>query len=163
MRRIPGKYARLVSSSRYRGSGRGRTTRASAMTSTCAAPARLSARAQASSVAPVVNTSSTRSIVLPAIRDAAGARTANAPCILRRRALADGILPWLGVARVRASRRQSTGFPARFPKASARAADWLNRRRHKRQRWSGTGTIKSLSAISSCPTRSSQRAKAGTR
>ena len=41
------------------------------------------------------------------------AGTLNAPCTLRRLAFAEGILPWLGVARVRTSTRASTGFPVR--------------------------------------------------
>ena len=65
------------------------TTRASANTWTCSAPARFSARAQACTVAPVVTTSSTRRMRRPATFAASG--TAKARCTLRRRALAEGM------------------------------------------------------------------------
>ena len=41
------------------------------------------------------------------------------------RALADGISPWLGVARIRASSSGSTGLPESRPSARESSADWL--------------------------------------
>src|SRR5690348_7221234 len=73
----------------------GRTTRAITSTNTFAAPARFSTLAHAFTVAPVVNTSSTSKALRPAMADLWRAETRNAPCILRRRAFAEGIAPWL--------------------------------------------------------------------
>jgi len=63
----------------------GSTARASANTSTRAARARFSARAQASAVAPVVITSSITTTFLPLIRPVRAFSTLNAPATLRRR------------------------------------------------------------------------------
>ncbi len=59
---------------------RAATTRANTSTSTCAAPARSSARAQASTVAPEVSTSSTRTSRRPATSALPSAGTRKAPC-----------------------------------------------------------------------------------
>ena len=61
------------------------TTRANTSTSTCAALARSSARAQASMVAPEVRTSSTSTTRRPAISWAFSGKTLNAPCTLAAR------------------------------------------------------------------------------
>src|ERR1700679_2529563 len=140
-----------------------RTTRASVRTSTLRAPDRFRVRAQADTVAPVVNTSSISSTVRPLTASARFGAIRNAPRTLRRRALADGISPWLGVGRIRSSTRGSAVLPVSFASRCAIRADWLKRRDHRRRRCSGTGTRISASARRSRPARSSQRAKAGTR
>src|SRR6202023_341507 len=61
------------------------TTRANTSTSTDAALARNSARAQASTVAPEVRTSSIRTTRRPVISDCLSAATLNAPCTLLAR------------------------------------------------------------------------------
>ena len=61
------------------------TTRANTSTSTCAALARNSARAQASAVAPEVRTSSIRTTRRPWISALRSAATLNAPCTLLAR------------------------------------------------------------------------------
>ncbi len=65
-----------------------------------------SARAQASAVAPVVSTSSSNRTFRP--RTPVGSGTWKARCTLRRRALADAILPWLAVERVFTSAKALT-------------------------------------------------------
>jgi len=83
----------------------GSTALASARTSTCAAPARFSTRAQASTVAPVVMTSSTTTMRLPRIRSRRAVAW-NAPATFFPRCAA--VSPtWLGVRLTRASRKQS--------------------------------------------------------
>ncbi len=68
------------------------TTRANTSTSTCDAFALKSARAQASSVAPVVRTSSTSTIRRPWTCDFASAESWNAPCTLLARCARDSPL-----------------------------------------------------------------------
>src|SRR5471030_1597651 len=103
----------------------GRTTRASAKTKTFSAPARFSARAQASTVAPVVNTSSIGRMFRPAMADLWPGEILNAPRILRRLALAEGIAPWLGVERPRRRASKLAGLPDCRASERASSADWL--------------------------------------
>jgi hypothetical protein len=49
--------------------------------------------------------------------------TLNAPVILRRRACAEGIAPWLGVGRVLISAVKLIGLRANLPSARASSAD----------------------------------------
>src|SRR5690606_10941606 len=74
--------------------------------STARAPASIRTRAQASAVAPVVSTSSTRSRRRPLMRRRPASVTAKAVLTFRRRPRAD-LPPWLavGVGRIRASGR----------------------------------------------------------
>ena len=104
------------------------------------APARFSARTQASLVAPLVSTSSIRRISRPSSRAAMGARTLIAPPRIFARALAP-IPPRLGVALVRSS--ASTTILPRPARSSSRPskAAWLKPRVQRRQRCRGTGTI----------------------
>ncbi len=124
---------------RGRRHSRGRdTTRAAVTALTSAAPAARTTSAHASSVAPVVLTSSTRTIRSPSSCGRAYQRlSANAFRMFSCRASA-GRSVCEGVARVR--RRASTiGTPSRA--ASSRA--WLKPRCRRRLRWSGTGTTMS--------------------
>src|SRR5262249_28654394 len=79
-------FRRLIHPALYMGARVPATTRAKASTLTSAAPARNSARAQASTVAPVVITSSTRISRRPVTAALPAALTWNAPCTLSARA-----------------------------------------------------------------------------
>src|ERR1700730_15270772 len=86
------------------------TTRANTSTSTEAALARKSARAQASTVAPEVRTSSIRITRRPAISDCLRVETLNAPCTLLARCGFDRpICCWVG--RIRRSASGATLIP----------------------------------------------------
>ncbi len=132
------------------------STRARVRTPTSAAPARNNIRAQASTVAPVVKTSSTRRRRRPAI--SVPAVTANASRTFRRRA---SVSPcWGGVALRRQRLPRSTGSPCRWATARARTSAWLNPRRQRRAQWSGTGTSASHSPSARCFPASSARSLA---
>src|ERR1700739_108826 len=80
------------------------TTRANTSTSTEAALARSNARAQASTVAPEVRTSSIRTTRRVCTRDCRSAETLTAPCTLLARSLRDRpICCWVGRVRRSAS------------------------------------------------------------
>ena len=125
-------------------------TLAKTSTSTLAAPARSNARAQPSTVAPEVSTSSTRTSRRPATAalpscghaegalDVGGALGARQTDLLGRRLDA---LERAGGDRHAAFRRDR----------GASMADWLKRRAHSRRQCSGTGTSASASARSSRP------------
>src|SRR6266700_2578635 len=101
------------------------TTRARVRASTRAAPARFRARAQALSVAPVVNTSSTKRMLRPAKCAVFPGCTPKAPRTLRRRAFAEAICPWLGVARLRVRSIGSWVRLERRARPFANIAAWL--------------------------------------
>ena len=121
--------------------------------STAAAPPRSSAREAALAVEPVVSTSSTRSTRLPCSRalastgHAEGALQVLLPLRLGQPDLPAGALD--------AGEQEGIAGHAALPRDDRRASAiaWLNRRRHSRQRCSGTGTITSASASSSAPAR----------
>src|SRR5712691_2656606 len=136
------------------------TTRANTSTSTAAAPARLSARAQASMVAPEVSTSSIRISRRPATRERSA--TAKAPCTLSARS--EAVSPTCcKVALTRLSASPTTGTPLACDTIFASAADWLKRRAHSRRQCSGTGTSASASLSNACPARAIQRPSMGAR
>src|SRR5450755_3254816 len=100
------------------------TTRANTSTSTEAALARSSARAQASVVAPEVRTSSTGTTRRPAISDGRASATLKAPCILLARCGLDRpICCWVG--RTRRSASVATPTPLCRAITRASAPDWL--------------------------------------
>ncbi len=117
-------------------------TRAQQRTTTREAPPRLSSRAQASPVAPLVWTSSTSSTVFSASRARASGASANAPATTFARARRPSPCN-LGVAFTRRSRSVSTRSPCRLATARAISTAWLNPRDQSRQRCSGTGTNRS--------------------
>src|SRR3984957_18481343 len=96
------------------------TTRANTSTSTEAALARSNARAQASTVAPEVSTSSIRTTRRPWIRDCRSAATLNAPCTLLARSFRDRpICCWVGRTRRSASELSLTPVCRSITRASA--------------------------------------------
>ncbi len=129
-------------------------TRASVSARTSRAPHPTSTCAQASSVAPVVATSSistrTRSETRAAVRDRqrrVHPESANAPSTFLRRAAASRAA-CDRVARARRSTRQ-TGRPVTRPTAIARSSAWLKPRRQCRHACNGTGTSASAASTSS--------------
>lgn len=106
------------------------------------APPRLSTRAQAAAVAPLVCTSSISTTVLPASRVFASPVSANAPATAFARPRAPSPRS-TGVAFTRRSVAASTGTPLALESDAAISAAWLNPRDQIRQRWSGTGTSRS--------------------
>ena len=129
------------------------TTRANTSTSTCAAPARSSARAQASDGGAggehIVDQdqAAPRDLGLAGRIDAeralhvGGALGARQPDLLR--------------GRLDAAQRRRASPGRRSPReiACASAADWLKRRAHSRRQCSGTGTSASAPSNSSFPAR----------
>src|ERR1700730_7974398 len=100
------------------------TTRANTSTSTEAALARTSARAQASTVAPEVRTSSIKTTRRPVISDCLSAATLNAPCTLLARWGRDRpICCWVG--RTRRSASDAPLRPLCRSMTRASAPDWL--------------------------------------
>src|SRR5882724_11161368 len=100
------------------------TTRANTSTSTEAALARNSARAQASVVAPEVRTSSIRTTRRPAMSPLRSGATLNAPCTLLARCDRDRpICCWVG--RTRRSASDATFTPLCRSMTRASAPDWL--------------------------------------
>ena len=106
----------------------GSTARASANTSTRAARARFSARAQASAVAPVVITSSITTTFLPLIRPARALSTLNAPAA----APLVGAEADLAYRSLHPPQHEAIDLDAGEPNACASMADWLKRRHHSR-------------------------------
>src|SRR5580704_736597 len=146
----------------YMGLRLGVTTRANTSTSTDAAPPRNRARAQASRVAPEVNTSSTSSSLRPATSGLRSGGTRNAPCTFRARP--DLSKPTCcGVAFTRLRAPCATVRLLAFPITSASSADWLKRRHHWRRQCSGTGTSASASASNIRPAFAIQRPIIGAR
>jgi hypothetical protein len=94
--------------------------------------ARLRTRAQASTVAPVVMTSSAMTIFLHLIARAREAPTRKAPAALRFRCSGESPT-WLAVRRTRFRAKQSTGNPVARERPCASMADWLNCRHHSRE------------------------------
>ena len=139
------------------------TTRANTSTSTWAAPARSSARAQASDGRArgehVVDQdqAAPRDLGLAGGIDAeralhvGGALGARQPDLLR--------------GRLDAAQRRMRDRDRRVAReiASASAADWLKRRVQSRRQCSGTGTSASAPSNSSCPARAIQRPSSGAR
>ena len=124
----------------------GLTTRATVAARTSRTPMAISARAHASSVAPVVLTSSTSTTTAPWSGGMPGGvrlRGANAPRTLRWRCAA-GRPVCVGVARTRRSAAHTGGPPA--PSRRARSSAWLKPRARRRDAWSGTGTRQSAPA-----------------
>ncbi len=108
------------------------TTRANTSTSTWAAPARSSARAQVSTVAPEVSTSSTSTSRRPAtVGLALGRHPEGALHVVGALGLRQADLLRRS-ARTRLSAPCSTGTPLMPAIARASAADWLKRRAHSR-------------------------------
>src|SRR5260221_5529529 len=130
-------FTRILRQEVQRINSKGFTTRAQLTSSTRAAPARLSVRAQTSAVLPVVSTSSISITVFPATFCLS--RTLKAPATVLRRC--SGLMPLSGgVLRVRASASGSVAMPRRRDSSRATSADWLKPLPHSRVRWSGTGT-----------------------
>src|SRR5579883_12585 len=102
----------------------GRTTRASVRTSTCRAPARCRTRVHASTVAPVVSTSSTRTTALPLTFPAQRALISKARRTFVRRssAFSPACEP---VQRARCNRSGTTGRPPCWATERASRRAWL--------------------------------------
>src|SRR5690606_10039386 len=139
------------------GISRAARTRAMTARSTARAPAAISADAQASAVAPVVNTSSTRRMRRPRTLRRPASVTVKAARTLRRRPRAL-LPPWLAVARDRTSASGTNSSPAVRASGRAVSAAWLNRRDSSRRRCRGTGATASASASRSAAARPIQRA-----
>src|ERR1700722_19322946 len=134
----------------------GSATRAKISTSTLAAPARFSARAQPSTVAPEVKTSSTRTNLRLETAALLSSGTLNAPCTLLARSVR--VSPTCcAVALTRLSIPAAMGTRLSAEIVAASMADWLKRRAHCRRQCSGTGTSASASARSSRPACATQR------
>src|SRR5215813_5855791 len=146
----------------YMGGRAAATTRAKVSTLTSAAPPRRSARAQASTVAPVVITSSTRIRRRPATAALPDGLTRKAPCTLRARADWERPTCW-GVAFARLSAPRASGTCDALAIASASSADWLKRRAQYRRQCSGTGMMASASSVSEWPAVAIQRPIIGAR
>jgi hypothetical protein len=97
-----------------------RAARATAQTSTRRQPARLSSRASASAVEPVVSTSST----IATVAGSGTSRSANAPLTLMRRTIA-GNAACSSVARTRVARSRTTGSERISPAKRAISPAWL--------------------------------------
>lgn len=111
---------------------------ASTRTSTAMAPAFCNALAHSRSVAPVVQTSSTRSARRPCTM---AVSALNAPCRLVRRSAPERV----DCGRVSRSRRNAfgvSGAPVALATAPASSRLWLKPRQSKRFSCRGTGTIK---------------------
>ena len=136
------------------------TTRANTSTSTCDAFARSNARAQASTVAPDVSTSSTKISLRPITSDFPSAETWKAPCTFCARADLSSPTCW-GVALILLSARCATARLLALATISASSADWLKRRAHYRRQCNGTGTSASTSASRARPALAIQRPSIG--
>src|SRR5262245_38442774 len=127
IRSVGGRLAPVRSESIYMGGRAAATTRAKVSTLTSAAPARRSARAQESIVAPVVITSSTRIRRRPATADLPDGLTRKAPCTLSARADWERPTCW-GVAFTRLSAPRTSGTCDALAIVWASSADGLKRR-----------------------------------
>ena len=133
-----------------------RTTLASVSARTSPTPHPRSTRAHASSVAPVVATSSTSTTQAPCSASPLALHPLH-PCCVRAGANTPRTFPWRcaagrpvwgGVATVRRSAWTTGG-----PRCAASSVAWLKPRARRRRGWSGTGTTQSASASRSVPCR----------
>src|SRR5215208_7063941 len=153
---------RAVDLAFYMGGRAAATTRAKTSTSTLVAPARNSARAPASTVAPEVSTSSTSTTFCPARAPLGSGGTRNAPCTFKARSDCDKPT-CCGVALTRFNAPWTTGMPVTREMTSASSADWLNRRAHCRRQCNGTGTMASAAPVTSWPAFAIQHPMVGAR